>query len=422
MDPKDSGAACRGLSRPRSAAAALPSLRPQGRALPRRPQLQAFDLNPPWTQPPLATASCRCRVPRRPALRPARPPGRRGPLSDDHTWASTGPLRLTSGNPDLPPPPPAHVPKAATTHQLSPSRAPHRPLTFKGLRVLCPPGQSQPWMAQAAQLWALLWALGSCCAQRSSLFGKPAGLVREGRLRRPLEKGATLCTARCLGDTARPGPGWGPERLFTGVSFSAFHGGPSAAATLVSRSCCLSWGGGWGAGVVCWAAWGTGSPPGAVTTPRQLWARRGHAAAPGLPCLARPAPRQEPGGPVATVSGRSSRLLSAAAKPSHGRQLGSDHPSQAGPAVSRWGAGGIPVWPGLWLLSQGMGLQMQTRGPKAVRPARASRTGPTQRTGPWRWQDTQLGVRGGLRLPHEAHRGGSTPLVWEAGEPSTVCP
>ena len=136
-----------------------------GRARPRRPQLQAFDLNPPWTQPPLATASCWCRIPRRPALHPARPPGRRGPLSDDHTWASTGPLLLTSGNPDLPPPPPAHVPKAATTHQLSPSRAPHRPLAFKGLRVLCPPGQSQPWMAQAAQLWAFLWALGSCCTQ-----------------------------------------------------------------------------------------------------------------------------------------------------------------------------------------------------------------------------------------------------------------
>ena len=46
--------------------------------------------------------------------------------------------------------------------------------------------------------------------------------------------------AHCPGDTAPPGPGWGPERLFTGVSFSAFHGCPSAAATLVSRSCCLS--------------------------------------------------------------------------------------------------------------------------------------------------------------------------------------
>lgn len=79
VDPEDSGSAHPGLSGPRSAAAALPSPRPQGRALSRRPQLQAFDLNPPWTQPPLATASCRCRVPRRPALRPAHPPGAGGP-------------------------------------------------------------------------------------------------------------------------------------------------------------------------------------------------------------------------------------------------------------------------------------------------------------------------------------------------------
>lgn len=166
---------------PRSAAAALPSPWPPGRALPRRPQLQAFDLNPPWTQPPLATASCWCRVPQRPALCPALPPGRRGPLSDDHTWASAGPPCLTSGNPDLPPPAPAHVPEAATTHQLSPGRAPHRPLTFKGLRVLRPLGQSWPWMAQAAEPCAFLQVLGSCRAQRGLFSGKLAGLAHEGR-------------------------------------------------------------------------------------------------------------------------------------------------------------------------------------------------------------------------------------------------
>ena len=217
------------------------------------------------------------------------------------------------------------------------------------------------------------------------MFGKPAGLVREGRLRRPLEKGATLCTASSSLSRGH-GPAWprmGPrEALHRSVLLCVSRGPicsrhPRLQELLPQRG----WGG-WQAGEVCWATWGTGSPPGAVITPRHLWACRGHTAAPGLPRLARPAPRQEPGGPVATVSGRSSRLLSAAAKPSHGRQLGSDHPSQAGPAVSRWGAGGIPVWPGLRLLSQGMGLQMQTRGPKAVRPARASRTGPTQRAGP----------------------------------------
>ena len=30
-------------------------------------------------------------------------------------------------------------------------------------------------------------------------------------------------------------------------------------------------------------------------------------------------------------------------------------------------------------------------------------------------------MRGGLRLPHEAHRGGFVTLIWKAGEPSTVC-
>ena len=207
MDPEDSGSARPGLTGPHSAAAALPSLRPRGRALPRRPQLQAFDLNPPWTQPPLATASCRCRVPRRPALRPARPPGRRGPLSDDHTWASAGPPSLTSGNPDLPPPAPAHVPEAATTHQLSPGRALHWPLTFKGLRVLCPPGQSWLRTAPAAQPCAFLWVLGSCAAQRCPLSGKPAGLVRRGRPRRPLEKGAALRAASSTLSWGH-GPAW----------------------------------------------------------------------------------------------------------------------------------------------------------------------------------------------------------------------
>ena len=103
--------------------------------------------------------------------------------------------------------------------------------------------------------------------------------------------------AHCLGDTAPPGPGWGLERLFTGVSFSAFHGGPSAAATLVSRSCCL--GRGWvgGGGVVCWAAWGTGSPPGAVITPGHLWALQGRAAAPGLPPPSEARPQEGAGRP-----------------------------------------------------------------------------------------------------------------------------
>lgn len=123
---------------------------------------------------------------------------------------------------------------------------------------------------------------------------------------------------------------------------------------------------------------------------------------------------------MATVSGRSSRLLSAAAKLHTGGSLGQI-------TLSIWashvqvGAGGIPVWPGLWLLSQGMGLQMQTRGPKAVRPARE---GPA--LGPLRGQGRDVGrthsCERGSRLPHEAHRGGSTPLIWKAENLSTVCP
>lgn len=136
--------------------------------------------------------------------------------------------------------------------------------------------------------------------------------MREGRLRRPLEKGATLCTASSSLSRGH-GPAWprmGPrEALHRSVLLCVSRGPicsrhPRLQELLPQRG----WGG-WQAGEVCWAAWGTGSPPGAVITPRHLWACRGHTAAPGLPRLARPAPRQEPGGPVATVSGRSSRLL-----------------------------------------------------------------------------------------------------------------
>lgn len=162
----------------RSAAAALPSPWPRGRTLPRQPQLQAFDLNPPWTQPPLATASCRCRVPQQPTLCPAHPPGRRGPLSDDHTWASAGPPHLTSGNPDLPPPTPAHVPEAATTHQLSPGRRTGRSLSKAFMSFVPWDRAGSGW---AAQHRAFLRALRSCRTQQGLFSGKLAGLTREGR-------------------------------------------------------------------------------------------------------------------------------------------------------------------------------------------------------------------------------------------------
>ena len=49
--------------------------------------------------------------------------------------------------------------------------------------------------------------------------------------------------------------------------------------------------------VGCWAAWGTGSPPGAVITPRRLWALQGRAAAPGLPLPSEAHPQAAAGRP-----------------------------------------------------------------------------------------------------------------------------
>lgn len=130
----------------------------------------------------------------------------------------------------------------------------------------------------------------------------------------------------------------------------------------------------------CWVVWGTGSPLGAVITPRQLWALRGRTAAPGLPPLSEARPQAGARRP----SGRSFwQELQASLCSSQGFTWAAVlvRTSWLGWPCLGGGAGRCPVWPGLWLLPHGMGLRMRTHGRKAMRPTRASCPGPTRRTG-----------------------------------------
>lgn len=179
----------------------------------------------------------------------ALPGRRRGPWRRPHMGLHSGPLRLTSGIPtSLPLLPPAHVPKAATTHQLSPSRAPHRRSLSKACVSSVPQGASHGWHRRLSS-GLCSGPFGSCCAQRSSqLGGNQQALCAKAGF-----EGHCVSHPVHSSLSRGHGPAWsrmGPREALHRSVLLCVSQGPICSRTLVSRSCCLSCGGGGGSSVL----------------------------------------------------------------------------------------------------------------------------------------------------------------------------